>query len=156
MPDLEQLTANSKVSPGWILLGHADDQSAALGCDGWSAPAWTATVGCPFPTHQCTVPAENRLWPDKQSRPSRPREPGAQSRHDHSILGAQRTRWICRSLLALGVGAPAPPPGAWLDRRDWWQTHRATSESANRSLKPPRRRESLTPRGHRVLQPSAT
>src|SRR5712691_810177 len=85
MPDLEQLTANSKVSPGWILLGHADDQSAALGCDGWSAPAWTATVGCPFPTHQCTVPAEHRLWPDKQSRPSRPREPGAQSRHDHSI-----------------------------------------------------------------------
>jgi hypothetical protein len=31
------------------------------------------------------MPAEHGLWPDKQSRPGRTREPGAQSSYDHSI-----------------------------------------------------------------------
>jgi hypothetical protein len=31
------------------------------------------------------VPAKHGLWLDQQSRPSRPREPVAQSSHDHAI-----------------------------------------------------------------------
>ena len=64
-----------------------------------------------------------------------------------------RSNPVVREKSVPGVAAPAPQPEAGPDRHGWSRSRPARREAASSAERPARRREILTPRGYRPLNP---
>ena len=95
--ELHQLTANTEVAPGRILLRHLPDQLPAFLRQRRSPHSASTQIGRPPSPHQLAIPAQHRL---RCTNSPAQADLGSRSRSTLRIsrsLGCQRTRFTCRS-----------------------------------------------------------
>jgi hypothetical protein len=87
---LLELALDALVAPAGVLLGQADDQLLDVLVQRWSSGL--VRVG-PGTGDEASVPAQQRLWPDEETRPAGSGQDAADNSEQGSVGGLQHGSW---------------------------------------------------------------